>query len=479
MFAQNNPDIKRTMHWYFGYGAGLDFTSGSPVIDTTGKSQGAESCFTISDTCGSLLFYATPDSNGGNLIILNKNHQVMQNGILLSCCTPTQVVCIPQPGNDSIFYVFYTHLGGTLLGMLKYVTININHNGGLGEVSLSPINLFGSLSTEKVAAVKHCNGSDYWIAGKTREWPDGNKLYVWQLSSSGLNPTPVISSPGNIFEENGDGYFTFSPDGSLAAVAYVYGTSIFKQDSSYFEIYKFDNCTGIFSNPITIQFPQPYGLSFSPDNTKLYAGISDGINTGEIDTAHGFLKQYDLTIYNQDSVLSSAVILKKGAIWSNFQLGVDGKIYVADLDTSLSDFGLHKLGVIYNPNAAGLACNYVPEQIDLGGKIHILGLPYYPINYYNSFLYQNCENNIQEIAYESMVRIYPNPASDFINIQCRSSGINKIKMYNSTGVLCFEKNIADENTILDIHSLSSGLYILQLINLNNNHINTNLKFIKL
>ena len=55
--AQNNPDIKRTMHWYFGEGAGLDFTSGTPVADTLGKVNSDEASFTMSDTCGNLLVY--------------------------------------------------------------------------------------------------------------------------------------------------------------------------------------------------------------------------------------------------------------------------------------------------------------------------------------------------------------------------------------------------------------------------------------
>jgi len=480
LFAQNNPDIKRTMHWYFGYGAGLDFTSGSPVIDTTGKSAGPEQCFTMSDTCGNLLFYGADDEFNGTFIIWTKNHTIMQNGILTSCMNPTQTVCVPQPGNDSIYYVFYSHLGGSLIGKFLYAIININHNGGFGEVISANNILIDSMSTEKAGATKHCNGTDYWIAGKLigNFTPVGNQLFVWQLSSSGLNPTPVVSAPGNIGWENGDGYFRFSPDGSMAAVAYICQASIYKQDSSYVEIYKFDNCTGIFSNPVTIQFPQPNGLSFSPDNTKLYAGIGDGIGTGEVDTAHAFFKQYDLTIYNQDSVLSSAVILQKGAIGGHFQIALDGKIYVNYYDTTLQNDGANKLGVILNPNYAGLACNYLPKQIVVGDTNSwcSLGLPYWPDSYFNSFNYQNCENNIQEIAYESLVKIYPNPASDLINIQCRSSG--NIKIYNTTGKLCLEKNITDENTIIDIRSLSSGLYVIQFYQ-NKNQSFINQKIIKL
>src|SRR5258706_13831645 len=95
-FSQN-PDIKRTMHWYFGWGAGgvgLDFSSGSPVVDTTGNETGPEFCFTMSDTCGNLLFYAGEDSLQYHLVIWNKNHQIMQNGLIASCCNPTQAVCV-------------------------------------------------------------------------------------------------------------------------------------------------------------------------------------------------------------------------------------------------------------------------------------------------------------------------------------------------------------------------------------------------
>ena len=129
--AQNNPDLKRTMHWYFGYGAGLDFKNGSPAPDTTGNMYFDEACFTMSDTCGNLLFYGNPDT------IFNKNHLMMDNGDLippsLPFVNPTEMVCIPQPGNDSLFYLFYT-TDGTYFNKLFYAIINIKENEGLGSV---------------------------------------------------------------------------------------------------------------------------------------------------------------------------------------------------------------------------------------------------------------------------------------------------------------------------------------------------------
>ena len=482
MQAQNNPNIKRTMHWYFGYGAGLDFSSGSPVVDTTGKSAGPEDCFTMSDTCGNLLFYGAEDSTNCKLIIWTKNHTVMQNGILTSCLNPTQTVCVPQPGNDSLFYVFYPHFGGCVNGKLLYAIINLNHNNGLGEIVSSDNVLIDSLSTEKVAATLHCNGTDYWIAGKDRgNWlPTGNQLRVWLLTANGLNTTPVVSTPGNIGWENGDGYFRFSPDGSMSAVAYVNQTSIFQDDSSYVEVYKFDNCTGIFTDPITIQFPQAYGLCFSPDNSKLYVGCCDGIFCGEVDTA--YIKQYDLSNYNLSSVLASAVILKQGAIGNHFQIGLDGKIYVAGFDTLLQNYGSDRLGVIQNPNLQGFACNYNAGQINLLNAPSLPigysaeGLPYYPDSYFNSFYFSPCEpNNIDTFNELAKINIYPNPANDYIIIKNNEYSDYSIKIYDILGNLLNERAIKTDERI-DISSFLSGIYLIQLYISNFQFIN--LKFVK-
>jgi metal-dependent HD superfamily phosphatase/phosphodiesterase len=46
-YAQN-PEAKRATHWYFGDGAGLDFSSGNPVAVTNGALHTLEGCSSIS-----------------------------------------------------------------------------------------------------------------------------------------------------------------------------------------------------------------------------------------------------------------------------------------------------------------------------------------------------------------------------------------------------------------------------------------------
>src|ERR1039458_6071077 len=96
-----NPDIKRTYHWYFGSKAGLDFSSGSLIAVTNGQLVSDNSA-SISDTAGHLLFYTD------GISVWNKNHQLMPNGTGLNGDAYGKVVIVPKPLNDSIYYIFYT-----------------------------------------------------------------------------------------------------------------------------------------------------------------------------------------------------------------------------------------------------------------------------------------------------------------------------------------------------------------------------------
>jgi len=90
------------------------------------------------------------------------------------------------------------------------------------------------------------------------------------MNPSGLQLPPQIyeiGTPHNDYVPHGSnavGYLRFSPDGSKLALALL---------SDYiFEIYDFDNATGVISNPQTLPDYSggPYGVEFSPDSRMLY-----------------------------------------------------------------------------------------------------------------------------------------------------------------------------------------------------------------
>ena len=127
VFGQKQANV-----WYFGDAAGVDFNGSTPVPLTDGQMYTNEGCSTISDEDGNLLFYTDGDT------IWSKNHAVMQNGTgLKGSTTSTQSsIIVSNPVKDSIYYVFTVDGSGSgLFDGVNYSEVNINANGGLGQVT--------------------------------------------------------------------------------------------------------------------------------------------------------------------------------------------------------------------------------------------------------------------------------------------------------------------------------------------------------
>ena len=339
--------------WFFGYNAGLDFNGGGPVNITGGQVFTAEGSASIADANGNLLFY----TDGMN--VWDKNHTSMPNGTgLMGHSSSTQSgVIIKKPGSSNIYYIFTADVQ-TGTGGLRYNEVDMTLNGGLGDVTANKNVLLQTASCEKVTGVRHCNNTDVWVI--THDW-NSDAFRTFLVTPAGVNPVPVISNVGLFVSgTSGDaiGQLKSSPNGRRLASA------IWELSTNRFEIFDFDNSTGVVSHQILLpQIPATsgaYGVEFSPDGTKLYASI---ITPGEI-------YQFDLCAGTDSAVAASGV--KIGQSVNNFngslQLAPDNKIYSARYNVSW-------VGVINNPNQAGLACNYVDNGISLGGPLGGLGLP--------------------------------------------------------------------------------------------------------
>ncbi|MDD4218050.1 MAG: hypothetical protein PHZ24_12035, partial [Bacteroidales bacterium] len=150
VYAQQHPEVKRTWHWYFGWNAGLDFSSGTMQEDLNGQVYIDEGAASISDTAGNLLFYAGP--NGGtepgenNMTVYNANHEIMQNGTDIDCgwSGRQNSIIVPLPESDNIYYLFTIgHYSGpyeTQLGF-KYNIIDMSLDGGMGAVTQKNIEI--------------------------------------------------------------------------------------------------------------------------------------------------------------------------------------------------------------------------------------------------------------------------------------------------------------------------------------------------
>lgn len=338
---------KEAWHWNFNYNLSLDFSSGHPILGSSAVhgSVGGEGCASINDSNGQLLFYS--DGN----FVWDKNNNQMPNGFGLigGQGTSTQAaLIIPKPSNPGIYYLVTSDQGGymgTPNQGIHYSVIDMSLNGGLGDVVNKNQLLTPPPCTEKLTAVKHCNGIDYWII--THPF-NSNSFNAYKVTSSGINSLPVVSQVG-AYEQTVNtatiGYLKASPNGKKLAL----GISHYLP--SIAEIYDFDNSTGKVSNPITINYPfwGPYGLSFSPDNTKLYTAISD--------RDYGELYQYDLSSGDPAKIIASQTLLGNLNYLGALQIGPDNKIYVSHYDV---------IAVINNPNNLGLSCNFQDSAIILG-----------------------------------------------------------------------------------------------------------------
>lgn len=359
LFAQ-----KQANWWYFGANAGLDFTSGSPVAVTNGQLNTTEGCATISDCDGNLLFY----TDGGR--VYNRNHTQMPNGFgLLGSISSTQSsIVVPTPGSTTLFYIFTASDHGTGgLNGICYSIVDMSLAGGLGDVTTKNTNLYAPAS-EKVTAVPHANGTDYWVV--TME-VTSNTYRTFLVTAGGVTPGPTTSV----------GYVTANTAQSLG---YLKSSHDFKKLAMAFEsggrsqIVDFDNATGVLSNPIDIppqafdNFipPNPYGsygVEFSPDDSRLYIAYGTSRKIYQFDISSGVAA----TIIASSTLIGTATA-ELGAL----QLAPDGKIYAATV-------GTNSLDVINNPNALGLACNFAQNGVSLAGRTSQLGLPNFLPDFYN------------------------------------------------------------------------------------------------
>ncbi len=353
---------KEASIWYFGGGAGVSFANPQePQALKDSKMFSEEGSAVLSDAQGNLLFY----TNG--MQIWNRDRQLMANGSELKgheSSTQSSLI-LPKPGSSHLYYLFTTDFQGQSHG-LQYHLIDLSKNNGLGEVT-SKNNLIFAPVTEKLTAVRHQNGRDFWVI--THRW-NSSTFYAYLISPQGITFKPVESTIGAMHTgDNGGtiGYMKASAAGNKLAVASW-------APLNKIEVFDFDNATGQVSNLVDLgKFDEAYGLEFSQDGSKLYGG-KNGLNGGE-----ARIFQFDLRAGSTDAIIHSGKQIGKstsrkiGAL----QLAPDGRIYVA---RNASNW----LGVIRNPNALGMDSDYKDAGLSLGTQKSEFGLPNFP-----GFYFQN------------------------------------------------------------------------------------------
>lgn len=328
-------------NWYFGNLCGITFTTNPPTA-LNGSLTTMEGCSTISDVNGNLLFYTDGST------IWTKTHTVMAGGTGLggNSSTAQSGLILKKPGNNTQYCVFSMGVSNT--GSLHVTTVDMSLAAGFGSVVVAPAAIYGPC-LEKLTAVKHSNGVDFWIV--VHENTSSN-YRAYLLTSAGLNTNAVVSNVGTVGSTQSVGYLKFSPDGYKLASAFYGGSGV--------ELYDFNRTTGQVSNAIllTTTGSNVYGVEFSPDGTKLYA------------SRYSVLHQWNICAGSGTAIAATMATISCSNLYG-LQIAPNGKIYGAR-------GGQTSLGVINNPNLSGSSCNYVDQGFTLAsGSTSYYGLPNY------------------------------------------------------------------------------------------------------
>ena len=370
---------KEANWWHFGRNVAMNFSSGSPVYtfsSAIGSPQ--ESCASISDSLGKLLFYTNGDTvwdRANNPMVNGTSLLISGTGALTTCFTTTQGShFIKKPESDSIYYLF--SLGSTIGNHLQYAILNKNGNSGLGTIISKNNNLSNDTITEKMSSAKHCNNKDIWLVVLKLDNIDFNiraskdyTFFSYLITSKGINVKPITSQIHSNENLHFYGQMKFNPKGDLIACASNDGINMFRFDKQSGKIspYKF----------IPLKLKNGYGLEFSPDGNNIY------INE----------KQYNL----QTNLLTQ---LLNYDCPSQLQMANDGKIYkmhfpkaeILDIlpeNTWLTRGSINnafRVTQIKNPNIVGLGCGFDTTFIydfAINYPNYTIGLPNFPS--YNFF----------------------------------------------------------------------------------------------
>jgi hypothetical protein len=470
--AQNRNSI-----WCFGDSAAIDFSSGIATPISSGM-DGRGSCASIANESGNLLFYAATMPVYSSVLaystfVFDQNHNVMLNGdSIFGQAWYQELVIVPNPANDSTYYLFSIGVAGSNFGLM-YSIIDMRMNGGFGAVTVKNVQLHSFAVVDCINAVKHANGRDWWLLFRKNDYPGANNdWHSYLISPSGIQNYSIQSI--GVDNVTGGGHTAFSKDGSKIA---------FTNWADVVELYNFDRCTGLLSNPIIIEEDPgmaPYLLTwsceFSPDASKLYVTASPSSTV---------LFQYNL---NAPNITSS-----KQTLWSitfpqyaggGLKRAPDNKIYLSTIyyngintpypysDSIYNTYNMN-LSVINQPDSLGILCDFQPWSFFLGGKRTYIGLPNNPDYDLPALTGSPCDtlvsqNELAGAAAVGSLHVYYHPAWEkaFINASNLKGKTGKLLVYDMQGKVVHSEPLKIQNEYytrdLLMIGYAKGMYLITI-----------------
>jgi len=409
----------------------------------------------ITDAEGNLLF----STNGA--YIANATGDTLLNGTGLNPSNYTSLfpeglylsqacLILPKPDAPGIYYLFHGTLDdqiGFLARYLYVTTINMGLDGGLGGVvTKNQVLIDDTLNNGKITAVRHANGRDWWVLCHRQ---NTNSYYRLLVTPDGITG-PAEQAIGVIRYADG-GQVCFSLDGSK--FAYYWG------DGDDLEVFDFDRCTGLFSNPVHIaidDYNQMGGVAFSPSSQFLY--VSSVLDVYQYDVSVPDVEASMVHIAHWDSTYSPSPPF--ATLFDIAQLAPDGKIYIG---TGNSTFKLH---VINEPDQPGLACDMVQHGITLP-TYYVNSLPNHPNYFLGPVDGSVCDSlGINTLTpgpspRERGATVQPNPTTGSFRLNYPASAqVGWLEVRNLAGQLVKRERLPQWSTVhaVELQGQAAGMY---------------------
>jgi gliding motility-associated-like protein len=253
---------------------------------------------------------------------------------------------------------------------LRYFKIDMLLNGGLGDVVEANVQLY-DYSFEGLCAIRHANGTDYWILINQ----DTSGIGVYSVTQngvqlSGVYPAPVSTSGGII---------------KASPFPYIAGQTCCNKVMTPAGLFDFDLTTGVMTFDTNLGGAFTSYFEFSPNGFYLYANVFNQLSS----TSQ--LVQYNIAQAEQtgQDLSSTAQIIQENFDGYYMQLAPDGKIYYTYtvLEPTTGDIAT-ALGTINCPNTSSptISLNVFSFPSDFITSFGFYALPNFPSwIFYNSY----------------------------------------------------------------------------------------------
>ena len=311
-------------------------------------------------------------------VVWNSNDGIMENGdSLIGRAWYQEMIIVPSPGNSNLYYLFHT--GVTDYGEIYFSLIDISLNNGLGKVVQKNVlldSLNGAYVTDGITAVKHGNGRDWWLIFRIWNGTYNNKFYKFLVTPSGISG-PFIQNIGLLSGTNTI-RLKFNNRGNKFIVL---------NNSGLLELFDFDRCTGLISNPQFIKgedgVPEHYfwSAAFSPNDSLLYVAtnqVSSYLYQLNLSSTNMYLNRYTVDAVTYPFGAGGDLKLApNGSIYWSCAWSDSGQWNFPYPDTAYVTENMN-LSVIANPNNLGVQCNYLRYGFYLEHRRTYWGLPNNP-----------------------------------------------------------------------------------------------------